>query len=122
MCSNRPISPTDTRGSSTASPLAPEYGGEGSKKRRSLGGGGGLHHAEDVALRVLTVGQPADAENGHLRQGDGAAARRHLIDAGIELRDLDGAHVGGDRLAVDGPAPPDQSAVDAGLIVGASHD
>src|SRR5262249_50259537 len=50
----------------------------------------GLHDAEDVALRVLGVGQPADAGDRHLRQDDDAAGRRDLADVLIHGANLDG--------------------------------
>src|ERR1700677_165854 len=81
-----------------------------------------LHDAEDVAFGVLAVGEPADAGNGHRRQGDAAAQLSDLFEVFIDGRNVDGANVGDDRLAVDGALPPHHAAVDAALFVGTGLD
>ena len=46
---------------------------------KSSGLGIGLHQAKDISFRVFAVSEPANARDGHLRQGDGTAGGLCLL-------------------------------------------
>jgi hypothetical protein len=76
-----------------------------------------LHQAENVSLGVLAISQPANSGNGHLGKCDHAATGLRPLEILINRRDIHGANVGNDRLAIDGTPALDQTSVDAGLTI-----
>src|SRR6185503_9156098 len=86
----------------------------------------GLEHAEDVALRVLPVGEEADPGVVVLRERLGPAGRTDPLDRRVDVRHLDREDEPDHRRRLAGVGvlahPAEDAAVDAGLLLAGPNE